>query len=224
MCARYLTRFLTLTLLFFGLSVLATSSAYAQGTPDGETPAAEDICSKWGFTGKVNGLCKAYCEAMDCDSSTPQASEQACGRVLDNIMGALGDTPFPTCQDVDDDGVPNGLDNCVDDPNPNQEDADDDGVGDVCEEPVFDCIVVAGFCYDVNQTYVGECGSNSPLGYCTHDSFVIHQENGGVFAEASEFRQGTAADCGQNLMWSACNYDRVSTVGVDASDSSQPCP
>jgi len=29
-------------------------------TPDGETPAAEDICTLWGFSGTINGLCNAY--------------------------------------------------------------------------------------------------------------------------------------------------------------------
>ena len=74
------------------------------GTPDGLTPAVEDICTKWGFSGKVNGLCNAYCEAMDCDHEAPQASEQACTRVFNKIIGELGDTPFPTCDDSDDDG------------------------------------------------------------------------------------------------------------------------
>ena len=47
------------------------------GTPDGLTPAAEDICTKWGFSGSVKGLCNAYCEAMDCDSEDANASSDA---------------------------------------------------------------------------------------------------------------------------------------------------
>ena len=35
--------------------------------------------------------------------------------------------------DIDDDGVPNGTDNCPRDANPNQADAEDDGHGDVCD-------------------------------------------------------------------------------------------
>jgi|GEM_PF-6250731 len=35
--------------------------------------------------------------------------------------------------DIDDDGVPDDLDNCPETPNPNQEDADSDTVGDVCD-------------------------------------------------------------------------------------------
>jgi hypothetical protein len=114
-------------------AAVAEAMAGGIGTPDGVTPAAEDICTTWGFTGKVEGLCTAYCEAMDCDDADPQASEPACGRVFDNIIDALGGTPFPTCQDVDDDGVPNGLDNCVDIPNPDQADGDADGFGNLCD-------------------------------------------------------------------------------------------
>ncbi|MBC61876.1 MAG: thrombospondin, partial [Zetaproteobacteria bacterium] len=37
-------------------------------------------------------------------------------------------------EDKDEDGVPNTLDNCVDQPNKNQEDMDGDGRGDRCDE------------------------------------------------------------------------------------------
>lgn len=121
------------------LSALALATAASAQTADGETPAVEDICTTWGFTGQVNGLCKAYCEAMDCDDAAPQASEQACTRVLDKITTALGDTPFPTCDDADDDGVPNGLDNCPNVANADQADADPSTPeGDACE-PVVTC-------------------------------------------------------------------------------------
>ena len=111
-------------------------------TPDGETPAAEDICTLWGFTGTINGLCNAYCEAMDCDDAEPKASEQACTRVLGKIETALGETPFPTCEDADDDGVPDGLDNCPDDPNVDQADEyPSTPEGDACER--FGCLCAA---------------------------------------------------------------------------------
>jgi hypothetical protein len=181
MCARYLTRFLTLTLLFFGLSVLATSSAYAQGTPDGETPAAEDICTLWGFTGKINGLCNAYCEAMDCDADEPQASDQACTRVLGKIEAALGETPFPTCEDVDNDGVPNGLDNCPDDFNPNQEDENEDTPeGDVCEPAPGVCPCIATW-----TNGVGAIPLPSPLG--GNCDFIIFGSGNGQNLDVEQF-------------------------------------
>jgi hypothetical protein len=37
-------------------------------------------------------------------------------------------------QDVDEDGVPDGADNCADVPNPGQEDFNSNGVGDACED------------------------------------------------------------------------------------------
>ena len=46
------------------------------GTPDGVPPSGESACD--GLEGAAHGLCTAYCEAMDCDSGAPQASDQAC--------------------------------------------------------------------------------------------------------------------------------------------------
>lgn len=123
--------------LFFSLTFAVALAfglpTWAQ-TPDGATPAVEDICTQWGMTGKVYGLCNAYCEAMDCDAGeNAQASEQACARVLGKIVAALGDTPFPTCKDTDNDGLPNGIDNCPNTANADQADTDGNGVGDACD-------------------------------------------------------------------------------------------
>ncbi len=41
---------------------------------------AQSVCE--GQMGAPFGLCTAYCEAMDCDSGTPQASGMACAKVL----------------------------------------------------------------------------------------------------------------------------------------------
>ena len=47
----------------------------------------------------------------------------------------LGDVcdPNPNDDDTDDDGVPDGTDNCPVNPNPDQTDTDGDGLGDVCD-------------------------------------------------------------------------------------------
>jgi len=81
------------TLLFAG-------PAFAK-TPDGFPPSEEDICDA--FSGAAFGLCNAYCEAMDCDSENPHASERACNKVLENFYKhyefnmppCLGEEPEP---------------------------------------------------------------------------------------------------------------------------------
>jgi len=63
------------------------------GTPDGVPPSGETICQ--GLTGAAHGLCTAYCEAMDCDSATPQASPKACAKVADNYAKITGQGTLP---------------------------------------------------------------------------------------------------------------------------------
>ena len=55
---------------------------------------AQDACE--GQVGSAFGLCNAYCEAMDCDGDDPQASDQACTRVLDNFLKITG-SEIPPC-------------------------------------------------------------------------------------------------------------------------------
>ncbi|HEX2645195.1 MAG TPA: hypothetical protein VHU81_19510 [Thermoanaerobaculia bacterium] len=87
---------LSLCLLFtFAGAATAQAPAWpdnnAMDTPDGQTPAIETICD--GQTGAAHGLCNAYCEAMDCDSDAPQASEKACNKVGDNFTRITGQRP-----------------------------------------------------------------------------------------------------------------------------------
>jgi len=58
------------------------------GTPDGVPPSGETICN--GLVGAAHGLCTAYCEAMDCDSGAPQASQKACDKVRANFTTITG--------------------------------------------------------------------------------------------------------------------------------------
>jgi len=90
-----------------GLLVYLPSTAITQ-TADGETPAEEDVCD--GLSGRSYGLCNAYCEAMDCESSDPQASDDACDKVLGKFMDATGgDEPPCTGGGTD---ICSGLQQC----------------------------------------------------------------------------------------------------------------
>jgi len=60
----------------------------AEGTPDGLPPPMESVCDA--ETGAAYGLCNAYCQAMDCDSDTPSASETACQKVADKYEQIAG--------------------------------------------------------------------------------------------------------------------------------------
>jgi Ca2+-binding RTX toxin-like protein len=55
---------------------------------------------------------------------------------LPSNFGVVAMQPRPATPDTDgdDDGVPDGTDNCPLEPNPNQADADGDGLGDACDE------------------------------------------------------------------------------------------
>jgi hypothetical protein len=70
-----------------------SGAAYA-GTPDGETPAEEDVCDD--YSGASYGFCVAYCEAMDCDED-PNADETACERVSERFQVKSGESDAPTC-------------------------------------------------------------------------------------------------------------------------------
>ncbi len=75
---------LTLT---FALLLICTGAALAQ-TPDGLPPALETVCDA--ETGAAYGLCNAYCEAMDCESDAPSASETACSKVRGKFQNVAG--------------------------------------------------------------------------------------------------------------------------------------
>ena len=70
------------------MSFLFVTVVSAEGTPDGYPPAKESICDF--EAGAAFGLCNAYCEAMDCDSDTPNANDSACQRVSDKFSQITG--------------------------------------------------------------------------------------------------------------------------------------
>lgn len=79
-------------------------------------------------------------------------STAAIAVALINVSGATGAAGYFSGFaagniDLDEDGIPDGSDNCQDDPNPAQTDSDSDGAGDVCDEcPSDPAKVLAGVC------------------------------------------------------------------------------
>ncbi len=84
LCLESMSRRVTICAAVALMTLIGT---YAE-TPDGEPPSAENICD--GQEGSAVGLCNSYCEAMDCDSDNPQASQKACEKVLANFDKAAG--------------------------------------------------------------------------------------------------------------------------------------
>jgi len=72
-------------IVFLALTLILIPSTTAAKGPDGQTAAEETVCD--GYTGQEYGLCNAYCEALDCESENPKASENACMKLLDKFMG-----------------------------------------------------------------------------------------------------------------------------------------
>jgi hypothetical protein len=123
-----------LLFLVAGSVAVGLVAAPAPGAAQG-AGVSDSMCNDFGLTGQSLGLCRAYCDAMDCDDPEPQASPTACARVLERISSLSGGTQLPICIDNDNDGVSNGTDNCPDVPNPGQVDSDGDGSGDACDPP-----------------------------------------------------------------------------------------
>jgi hypothetical protein len=185
----YKSRHTLLGILFVSLSLLGLTAT--AGTADGVTPAVEDTCAKWGYTGKLNGLCNAYCEAMDCDSDNPHASQQACERVFNNITGLLDGQSFPACSDTDGDGFPNGIDNCPSVANADQLDSDQDGIGDVCDN----CIEVANADqYDGDVNGIGKaCQPGEPIPLLCDSN--EHQCPDGSYLGKYHITENVCAEC-----------------------------
>ena len=77
------------TILLLGSVALAVLWLPVQAqTPDGSTPAEETFCDD-NFTGRLQGLCNAFCEATDCDSLEAKASATACQRLESKIEPLL---------------------------------------------------------------------------------------------------------------------------------------
>jgi len=112
-----MTRTNTLLFVLFALALfaaIAPSPALAQ-TPDGQTPAVEEVCPR--EAGAAFGLCNAYCEAMDCHlandedpTTSPSASATACLKVQNRYLQFTGEMLSAT--QCGSDICPAGTENC----------------------------------------------------------------------------------------------------------------
>ena len=72
-----------LGVLLWACVFLVQTPAAAQ-TPDASTPAQEEACIKYEGEGARQGLCIAYCEAQDCD--TTKDSNAACATIAERFV------------------------------------------------------------------------------------------------------------------------------------------
>ncbi|MDC7996915.1 FG-GAP-like repeat-containing protein [Gilvibacter sediminis] len=107
--------------------------------------------------------------------------------------------------DIDNDGIPNDLDNCELDPNPDQNDVDGDGIGDACDVGDYDGDGIL----DLDEYFTG----SDPADPCDPN-----------------FGPGTTGYDGTNPIWRAANCDGDDSTngeefdcGTDPYDSSENC-
>ena len=75
-----------------GIATVTVEDVAHGGTPDGMTPAMEDICDQYEGT-KAKGLCVAFCEAKDCD--TGAKNDKSCDKIKENFQKITGEDYFP---------------------------------------------------------------------------------------------------------------------------------
>ncbi|MEH6516720.1 MAG: thrombospondin type 3 repeat-containing protein [Halioglobus sp.] len=199
-----------------------------------DTPANSGDCSTIG-SGKLKGLCNAYCSAMDCEGS-PSASTKACNAVLGRFLVA-SDGVQPPCVEVeppvetdsDNDGIADHLDNCPTDYNPDQANSDiavfgnNDLRGDACDN----CPDI----YNIEQSDTDQDGVGNRCDNCAFNFNPDQEDTYGVEGrgDACEPAQcvpdcggkqcgsdGCGGSCGSCVIGNSCssNFMCVSTPEV----------
>ena len=127
-------------ILVLGLLLVFAGTAMA-GTADDFTPAEETVCDDAGLSGAPWGLCNAYCEAMDCDSDSPNATDEACSKTAEQFAEKTSGDLMPceqtTSHDTDGDTILDDVDNCELVSNVDQADIDHNDIGDACDCPCW---------------------------------------------------------------------------------------
>lgn len=76
-------------LVLLAAALFITAVPARAQTPDGDTPAVEDVCD--GLTRSAFGLCNAFCEAQDCELQTEL--DASCRQLYDNYVRLTGEEP-----------------------------------------------------------------------------------------------------------------------------------
>ncbi len=81
-----------------------------------------------------DGITENQGDCNDADASIHPGAIEICG---DGIDQDCNGSDLACIEDGDDDGIPDGDDNCPDTSNPDQTDTDDDGIGDACDDDSY---------------------------------------------------------------------------------------
>ncbi len=121
-----------------------------------------DSCDQ--FSGKLGGICNAYCKAQSCFDTPDKKSCQVLAHNFVKFGGSSSEPPCgPVLPDTDGDGVIDAEDNCPTTPNPDQADENMNGFGDACEPK--QCPEEA----DCNGKQCGDDGCGGSCGSCGSD-------------------------------------------------------